>query len=44
MVLSKRKRFADGHENGDYDNTTPSMLKLPFDSKDYGTNYDLLRT
>jgi len=31
----ERKRYADGHENGDFDTTMASMLKLSFDSKGY---------
>jgi len=34
----QRKRCTDGHENDDCDTTTPSMLNLLFDSKDYGVN------
>jgi len=31
-----RKRCTDGHENYDFNTTTASVLKLYFDSKDYG--------
>jgi len=38
-VTWRQNNCADGHENDYFDSTTPSMLKLSFDSKGYGVKY-----